>query len=235
MREVSSVVQHLLGSLEYDKFCEGLCNLCTLACTQWTRVQMARMKIDTAFGPPYDDGLDWQELPPPVFGLAKRRPLTPSGSDTAVDETVVAPEDTKTDDKAGESEDAAAAAAAPSTAEGDAAVVDDDDGEDSGDDEDDEIRSRASGPDPENILVVVWPSMCVVEGGELTSITQGIVVSRDQARLAQDEMRPMHTPRSNTKKARTMSIPSRSRSGSPFRTKTLTPLVLAEGDGIVGG
>lgn len=68
--------------------------------------------------------------------------------------------------------------------------------------------------DPSDILLVVWPSLCAVEGGALASITQGLVITKDQARAAFEEVRPRQGSRSHAKKARTMSMPGHSRRGS---------------------
>ncbi|KAB5576608.1 hypothetical protein GE09DRAFT_954522 [Coniochaeta sp. 2T2.1] len=99
-----------------------------------------------------------------------------------------------------------------------AAVVDDTDDED-------QKSSRASpqpmtdrdgdsevGPD--EIMLVVWPSMCALEHGQLESITQGLVISKDQVRAALDEVRGRGRQRPASKRARTLSMPGRGVSGS---------------------
>ncbi len=77
VRDVSWVVQHLLGALQYDAFCSGLANACAVACTEWQKIQMAKTKIEPYFGPPYDE-FDWQALPLPEFEGRKGSPQTRS-------------------------------------------------------------------------------------------------------------------------------------------------------------
>lgn len=69
---------------------------------------------------------------------------------------------------------------------------------------------------PDDIMLVVWPSMCVVENGELESITQGLVISKDQVRAATDEVRGRGKQRPGAKRARTLSMPGRGVSGQAF-------------------
>lgn len=72
--------------------------------------------------------------------------------------------------------------------------------------------------DPDEILLVVWPSMCAVEGGDLVSVTQGLVISKEQARPALEEQRSRSRliPRPGSRRARTLSMPSgQSRGSSP--------------------
>ncbi|KAH8912718.1 hypothetical protein BR93DRAFT_857816, partial [Coniochaeta sp. PMI_546] len=94
-----------------------------------------------------------------------------------------------------------------------AAVLDDTDDEDQ--------KSYRSSPRPPNsydgdsevapdeIMLVVWPSMCALENGELESITQGLVISKDQVRAALDEVRGRGRQRPMTRRARTLSMPGR--------------------------
>jgi len=204
VREVSWVVQHLLSALAYEAFCTRLGQVCALACTQWRRIQEARMKIEPYFGPPYDE-FDWQKLPlaefdegwPATNGAA----TPPESSDTAVEEPEAAE---PVQDAEAPEKDPDAAGSAPDDA-ADVAV-----------DELSEPGAETEGEselEPDEILLVVWPSMCVVEGGEFASITQGIVVSKDQARRALDEVRALQGPRPNIKKARTSTCLSLVRHG----------------------
>lgn len=255
VREVSWVVQHLLGALPYDAFCSGLGSACALACTEWQKIQMARMKIEPYFGPPYDE-FDWQALPLPEFEGRKGSPLARSGVSTpviiTVDDTaaveldgtaVVAETETTTteaatngDAPAGEGEDAlktegAAAEVesepvegntdATTDADNETAIVDDDDDDnyENGDEatvtvESDVDDDDEDDMDPADILLVVWPSMAVAENGEHQPITQGLVVTKAQAALAFQEVYAARQAAAgggnglNSKRARTMSIPS---------------------------
>ena len=231
VREVSWVVQHLLGALPYDTFCQGLAQTCALACTQWRRIQEAKMKIEPYFGPPYDDfdvsvigaaavttttttkfaslanptnhDFQWQMLPLAEFDAHVNGAQTPPGSDTAVEDDSPSMQ--------------------PSPAAG---LEAGDGGVESGAD----TETEGSELEPENILLVVWPSMCVAEGGELASITQGLVISKDQARPAYNEVRALLGPRQSGKRGRTMSIPSYSVSGSPVLGKSIMPAIEIPGD-----
>ncbi|CAK7223738.1 hypothetical protein SBRCBS47491_005309 [Sporothrix bragantina] len=264
VREVSWVVQHLLGALPYDAFCSGLGNACALACTEWQKIQMARMKIEPYFGPPYDE-FDWQALPLPEFEGRKGSPQTRSGVNsargtsparatkedaiTSTDDTeaaieldgtaVVADTATEADMTTGEgapvievtteggetTEGDAAAADADADADADTAIAEDEEddmesqyqnGDEASSDTDDDDESEM---DPGDILLVVWPSMAVVENGDQQPITQGLVVTKAQATLAFKEVYAARLgPRGggaagsgtslNSKRARTMSIPS---------------------------
>lgn len=214
VREVSWVVQHLLTALQFEAFCNGLETACKIACEQWKKIQMASMKIEPYFGPPYDD-FDWQVLELPEFAeaadresnmahtrdeesfLGGTRPETIDGA-TAGSEIVGGAAD------AADNQSFRAGTTGTSSAHG----MDDDlmDGD----------------IDPEEILLVVWPSMCSVEGGELMSITQGLVISKDQARPALEEQRTRSRipPRPGSRRARTMSMHGQSRDGSPVRRKS---------------
>ncbi|ERS98351.1 hypothetical protein HMPREF1624_05135 [Sporothrix schenckii ATCC 58251] len=250
VREVSWVVQHLLGALPYDAFCSGLGSACALACTEWQKIQTARMKIEPYFGPPYDE-FDWQALPLPEFEGRTGSPQTGSGANSARDGSPARAEDTpiitiEGDDAAAVELDGTAVGAdadattegnapvgedAPPTAEDkaeggpaegntdagdntdaaadDTAVANSSDNDtaiaDDEDDDDDEM-------DPSDILLVVWPSMAVVENGDHQPITQGLVVTKAQAALAFQEVYAARNTGNgaglNSKRARTMSIPS---------------------------
>ncbi|CAK7218112.1 hypothetical protein SEUCBS140593_003432 [Sporothrix eucalyptigena] len=252
VREVSWVVQHLLGALPYDAFCSGLGNACALACTEWQKIQMARMKIEPYFGPPYDE-FDWQALPLPEFEGRKGSPQARSGPNSArgtspapatttaaeagdaaaeLEGTAVAADtanevDTTTGEGAPVNEtttegDDTADGGAAAAADNDTAIADDDDDVDgpyqNGDEASSDTDDDGSEMDPGDILLVVWPSMAVVENGDQQPITQGLVVTKAQATLAFKEVYAARIgPRGgaggsgtnlNSKRARTMSIPS---------------------------
>ena len=214
VREVSWLVQHLLGALQFEAFCSGLEGACQLACEQWMRVQLAHMKIEPYFGPPYDD-FDWQVLELPEFAEAAERDAGGSrashlddSDDAGVDdrlETIEASEVNSAESAIG-----AADAADKSVSGG--GFQDGDSAHHRGEEEmvDGEI-------DPDEILLVVWPSMCAVESGELMSITQGLVISKEQARPALEEQRSRSRliPRPGSRRARTMSMHGQSRGSSP--------------------
>jgi hypothetical protein len=219
VREVSWLVQHLLGALQFEAFCSGLEAACRLACEQWRIIQMAHMKIEPYFGPPYDD-FDWQVLELPEFAEAAERdacmPRVYARDDNLDD--AIADDRLETVDAAG---------SVPSDGAGGAADAADNRGlplsEGSIHDgsshpgEDDMLEGEI---DPDEILLVVWPSMCAVENGELMSITQGLVISKEQARPALEEQRTRSRmiPRPGSRRARTMSMPGQSRHGSPTRS-----------------
>ncbi|KAL2173759.1 uncharacterized protein P884DRAFT_317452 [Thermothelomyces heterothallicus CBS 202.75] len=208
VREVSWLVQHLLTALQFEAFCTGLEAACRVACEQWRRIQLANVKIEPYFGPPYDD-FDWQVLELPEFAEAAERdagiPHTRDDGDDAI-----ADDRLETVEMVGGAADAAdnhsfrdgaGAGAAASSLHG----------------PDDEMLD--GDVDPDEILLVVWPSMCAVESGELMSITQGLVISKEQARPALEEQRSRSRiiPRPGSRRARTMSMPGQSRGSSPAR------------------
>lgn len=214
VREVSWLVQHLLTALQFESFCSGLESACKLACEQWMRIQLAHMKIEPYFGPPYDD-FDWQVLELPEFAEAAERDArggsrSADGLDDAVAddrlETIEATE-APSENASG----AADAAVDPSSSFHDPAT------EHTGDD-----GMMEGEIDPDEILLVVWPSMCAVESGELMSITQGLVISKEQARPALEEQRSRSRliPRPGSRRARTLSMPGQSRGSSPTRGKS---------------
>ncbi|KAL2261258.1 hypothetical protein VTK26DRAFT_4514 [Humicola hyalothermophila] len=211
VREVSWLVQHLLGALQFEAFCSGLEAACKVACEQWMRIQLSQMKIEPYFGPPYDD-FDWQVLELPEFAEAAEHDASgpphsrDDGQDTIADdrlETVEATTEARSESLRGAA-DAARDPAFPGTGRGM---------------EDDMLEGEI---DPDEILLVVWPSMCAVEGGELMSITQGLVISKEQARPALEEQRSRSRliPRPGSRRARTMSMPGQSRGSSPTRVKS---------------
>ncbi|KAJ9156373.1 Structural maintenance of chromosomes protein 6 [Pleurostoma richardsiae] len=233
VRETSWLVQHLLSSLQYEAFCTALERACKLACTQWRRIQEAQMKIEPYFGPPYED-YDWQVLPLPDLdeggdGAPIRDPAAATGpADSA--ETMV---------EGGAAAAAAVAARMEMSGARDGAA-DDTDTTAAGVDADDEatsetgtttVESEGGSVEPDAILLVVWPSMCAVEDGELQSITQGLVVSKEQARAAAEEVRAERGPRSSAKRARSMSMRRQSTVGADHRPFLLQKEGGGEGDG----
>ncbi|KAK4118866.1 hypothetical protein N657DRAFT_675271 [Parathielavia appendiculata] len=214
VREVSWLVQHLLGALQFEAFCVGLEAACRLACDQWMRIQLAHMKIEPYFGPPYDD-FDWQVLELPEFAEAAER-------DRGMPHTTTDnPDEAIADDRL-ESVEAAEVPSSSSRNVAPGAVADGADNNSSGvfhdaasHKTDDEMVEGEI--DPDEILLVVWPSMCAVESGELMSITQGLVISKEQARPALEEQRSRSRliPRPGSRRARTMSMPGQSRGSSP--------------------
>jgi hypothetical protein len=208
VREVSWLVQHLLSALQFEAFCAGRETACRLACEQWKRIQLAQMKIEPYFGPPYDD-FDWQVLELPEFAEAEQDGLSHRDDH---DEAVM-------DDRL---ETIEASDAGGSGSIGGAADAGDNhsgyhhDG--MGHNPEDDMMDGEI--DPDEILLVVWPSMCAVEGGELMSITQGLVISKEQARPALEEQRSRSRliPRPGSRRARTLSMPGQSRGSSPTRS-----------------
>ncbi|KAL1839894.1 hypothetical protein VTJ49DRAFT_1029 [Mycothermus thermophilus] len=227
VREVSWVVQHLLSALQFEAFCSGLEQACRLAYEQWCVIQRAQMKIEPYFGPPYDD-FDWQVLELPEFAEAAEReacmPSLPHARDDGLDDGeerlgTERPESAAEGSTAGGTAlSAAGSVADPAESHltnGDAASFHD--GASSHHPGEDELADGEI--DPDEILLVVWPSMCAVEEGELMSITQGLVISKEQARPALEEQRSRSrmAPRPGSRRARTMSMPGQSRVGSPTR------------------
>jgi predicted nucleic acid-binding Zn-ribbon protein len=206
VREVSWSVQHLLSALQYEDFCTGLETACKLACVQWLRIQMARMKIEPYFGPPYDNW-DWQVLPLPAFGASGHGVHLHGDGEEHEGGAIV--DDT---------DDVVVEIGRPV---GDVALVPEKDGRVTGQEDQ---RSLTSSPrsamdqeadtqvGPDEIMLVVWPSMCAIENEELESITQGLVISKEQVRTALDEVRGRGRQRPT--RARTLSMPGRGVSGS---------------------
>lgn len=230
VREVSWLVQHLLTALQFEAFCSGLESACRLACEQWMRIQMAQLKIEPYFGPPYDD-FDWQVLELPEFSEGLRQmdrgsptmnggPVSmPSGTNDGEEAVVDGPLETVEAD------------AKPAEGSAEAEGVDGQDAEthehgahdgEGGASIQGEMEEYDDGEIlPEEILLVVWPSMCSVEGGDFVSITQGLVISKEQARPALEEVRsrPRMMARPGSRRARTMSMRGQSRGNSPSRVR----------------
>ncbi|KAK3947127.1 hypothetical protein QBC32DRAFT_99776 [Pseudoneurospora amorphoporcata] len=197
VREVSWLVQHLLSALAFESFVSGLEQACKLACEQWMRIQLASMKIEPYFGPPYDD-FDWQVLDLPEFVSSttqqqQQRPFSVTLTD------------------GGDGDDGASTigAGAPLTSTTPGPVDSHSDGKllqtggghnlshthshshlhNNHDDPQNSEPPQEEEIDPDDILLVVWPSMCSVEDGDIMSITQGLVISKEQARPALEEVR----------------------------------------------
>ncbi|KAH6857021.1 hypothetical protein B0I37DRAFT_88955 [Chaetomium sp. MPI-CAGE-AT-0009] len=212
VREVSWLVQHLLTALQFEAFCQGLEVACKLACEQWMRIQTAQMKIEPYFGPPYDD-FDWQVLELPEFAeAAEREACNPRVRDPFAEDIDDRLETVEASDRAPSEKSAGGGAA-------DAAQSNGGFHENALRNHDDDLMDGEV--DPDEILLVVWPSMCAVESGELMSITQGLVISKEQARPALEEQRTRSRiiTRPGSRRARTMSMPGQSRGSSPTRGK----------------
>ena len=194
-REVSWLVQHLLSALQFEDFCARLEAACTLACMEWMHIQRANIRIEAHFGPPYED-LDWQVLPLPQFdnfeGTERRREVVVGHDGDEQDEGALI------DDH----EDTTVEVGHPI-------------GDDGRSDAADTTRVHEElEVEPEEIMLVVWPSMCAVEHGHLESITQGLVISKDQVRTALEEVRGRGRNKPSTRRARTLSLPGRGSSSS---------------------
>ena len=223
VREVSWLVQHLLSSLQFDAFRSRLEAACKLACTEWMRIQLAKMKIEPYFGPPYDD-YDWQVLELPEFQAPP--PDTQEGGAPTVDG-----EPGPTEDTQGAEELIGDGGADDEKTKTEAAV-----------DNDDAVsvtsHDSAVTLEPNEILLVVWPSMCAIEEGEPASITQGLVITKEQARSAMEEVRSRAGRKANAKRARSMSmarVSTREEEGSPARSfLEPTPAAVDSGGGPEG-
>ncbi|KAL1852763.1 hypothetical protein Daus18300_012094 [Diaporthe australafricana] len=227
VREVSFVVQHLLSALQYEAFCGALEACAALACAQWARIQRAEMKIEPYFGPPYDD-FDWQVLMLPERFDAGGRLGGGSGGGFALGL------DAGSGTIGGVSRSATPAAAAqdmiaasssscsslpPSAArDDDASTI---------------AESVRSVVDPADIMMVLWPSMCAVEGGELVSITQGLVIAKEQAAAAFEE-EGRRRPGLNSKRARSMSQSRNGVTGKPHPGKAVLAQARRDRDGSAG-
>lgn len=214
VRDVSWVVQHLLGAIAYDSFSTSLENVCALACTEWQKIQHARIKIEPYFGPPYDD-FDWQELPLSEFGgssgTARHRSRDSSATRCESRGRGSEPGDLgplpAADDKAGDGDAAMNSVASKAASRTMSLQAGEENVRETNGGIDVHVDDEGTEVDPSNIILVVWPSMAVVENGEQSPITQGLVISKQQARLAYDEVRlARNGHRSNTKGVRTTSI-----------------------------
>lgn len=269
VREVSWLVQHLLGAIQFENFLRGLEDACKLSCEQWMRIQMAQIKVEPYFGPPYDD-FDWQVLELPEFD-----PLLDDGEHHGhgggFSHSVVGDDDDATTIREKQQHDmdggasVTGAPTAPPSHHNDpdgpletveAGMVPLPDSRATSSMSHVERSSIGTGTyhdsmmgdegmeggldteiDPDEILLVVWPSMCSVENGDLMSITQGLVISKEQARPALEEVRSRSrlAARPGSRRARTMSMPGQSRASSPTRAGKREMLLAAReaarGDG----
>lgn len=229
VREVTFLVQHLLSALQYGAFREGLEACVALACDRWAEVQGAAMKIEPYFGPPYDD-FDWQVLMlPEKFGdggLGGGGGGGGSGSTLGLD----AGSGTIGGTPRGGAAPAAAAqdAVAPSSSSSAPPGPQDDD------DASTIAESVRSVVDPADIMMVLWPTMCAVEGGELVSITQGLVMAKDQAAAAFEE-EGRRRPWTNGKRARSMSQSRSGATGNPHTGKAVLAQAKKERDASAAG
>lgn len=211
VREVSYLVQHLLSALQYEAFCSALMESCELACRQWSRIQHAAMKIEPYFGPPFDD-FDWQVLLlPEKFGIEDIGVSvgTFSGSTLGLDAG---------SGTIGGNARLHQESSSPSSVHGDdvSSVV---------------AESVQTVVDPVDIMLVLWPSMCAVEGGELVSITQGLVMAKEQANVAFEEEGRRKIPQQQ-RRARSMSTStSRKSSPRPAFAKAFLGGAKTDGDG----
>ncbi|KAK3988220.1 hypothetical protein QBC44DRAFT_329717 [Cladorrhinum sp. PSN332] len=222
VREVSWLVQHLLSALQYEAFCTGLEAACKLACEQWMQIQVAQMKIEPYFGPPYDD-YDWQVLDLPEFADAVDINHGIHQAPEDLEEAPAVPDDRLETIEATPTTSAVGVAAENTNEQQQQQQEQQqqqngyDDLRDAGVDDEEMMEGEV---DPDEILLVVWPSMCCVENGELMSITQGLVISKEQARPALEEtrVRSKTIQRPGSRRARTMSMAAgTSRTTSPQR------------------
>ncbi|KAH8785204.1 hypothetical protein F5883DRAFT_480667 [Diaporthe sp. PMI_573] len=226
VRELTFLVQHLLSALQYGAFREGLEACVALACEQWARVQTASMKIEPYFGPPYDD-FDWQVLMLPEEGFEDNGRLGGGGGGSTLG--LDAGSGTIGGSPRGVSSTAAQGAVAPSspssTSPRSSSTVRDPD-----DDESTIAESVRSVVDPADIMMVLWPTMCAVEGGELVSITQGLVMAKEQAASAFEEEGRRRPPKHNGKRARSMSQSRNGATGRPHSGKAVLAQAKRERD-----
>lgn len=214
VREVSYLVQHLLSALQYEAFRTALLESCELACRQWTKIQHAAMKIEPYFGPPFDD-FDWQVLLlPEKFGATEG--MDGGGGAAAFSGSTLGLD------------------AGSSTIGGNARLQQQDDcspTDHSGDDASSiAAESTQTVVDPVDIMLVLWPSMCAVEGGELVSITQGLVMAKEQASVAFEEEGRRKLPHHQQPQRR-----ARSMSQSTSRKSSPRPAVGGKGQAFLGG
>ncbi|KAK1832571.1 hypothetical protein QBC39DRAFT_304602 [Podospora conica] len=236
VREVSWLVQHLLSAVQFAEFVSGLEAACRLAREQWMRIQGAVIKIEPYFGPPYDD-FDWQVLELPEFGVngggvEEEEEYGPPGGGASSDgmgsvngaeedgqqQGEDGPLETVDGDAEGNGHQSPHAGGVEgggaSIQGGDDGYEDVETGTVNSEEDDGEIQ-------PEEILLVVWPSMCSVEGGDLVSITQGLVISKEQARPALEEVRSRARmiARPGSRRARTLSM----QAGHSTQSRTSSP------------
>lgn len=226
VREVTFVVQHLLSALQYGAFREGLEACVALACEQWARIQSAAMKIEPYFGPPFDD-FDWQVLMLPEGFEDVHLGGGGGGSTPSLD----AGSGTIGGSPRGVSGVAAHGAAATASSSSPASSSS---ARDAGDDASTIAESVRSVVDPADIMMVLWPTMCAIEGGELVSITQGLVMSKDQAAAAFDEEGRRRAPKHDGKRARSMSQSRNGVTARPQPSKAVLAQARREREGSAG-
>lgn len=225
VREVTFLVQHLLSALQYEAFRKGLEECVALACEQWARVQNAAMKIEPYFGPPYDD-FDWQVLMLPE-GFEDNGRLgsgSGGGSTLGLDAGSGTIGGSPRDIPATAINGALASSSLSPYPPGDTAA------RDSNDDTSTIAESIRSVVDPADIMMVLWPTMCAVEGGELVSITQGLVMAKEQAAAAFEEEGRRRAPKDNGKRARSMSQSRNGATGKPHSGKAVLAQMKRERD-----
>lgn len=226
VREVTFLVQHLLSALQYGAFREGLEACVALACGRWAEVQGAAMKIEPYFGPPYDD-FDWQVLMlPERFGdkhLGGGGGVSTVGLDAGSGTIGGSPRGPPPPAAA---EDAVVSPSSSPPPHPPSSAAQDDDASTI-------AESVRSVVDPADIMMVLWPTMCAVEGGELVSITQGLVMAKEQAAAAFEEegRRRVGT---NTKRARSMSQSRNGATGNPHSGKAVLAQARKEHDASAG-
>ena len=226
VRELTFLVQHLLSALQYGAFREGLEACVALACEQWARVQTASMKIEPYFGPPYDD-FDWQVLMLPEEGFEDNGRLGggSGGSTLGLDAGSGTIGGSPRGVSSAAAQGAVASSSPSSTSPRSSSAVRDPD-----DDESTIAESVRSVVDPADIMMVLWPTMCAVEGGELVSITQGLVMAKEQAAAAFEEEGRRRPPKHNGKRARSMSQSRNGATGRPHSGKAVLAQAKRERD-----
>lgn len=199
IREVSYAVQHLLNALQYETFCHGLEQACKLACVHWMRIKLAQMKIEPYFSPPFDD-YDWQVLPLPSFETGQQDDSDGQNAGDAVD---------CTDYMAGNTCHPVDNVSSTFHTDCDRVVDQEDVRSSCSNSRHVAAHDREFGVGPDETMLIVWPTMCVVDNGELKSMTQGLVISQEQVRAAIDEVRGRGRQRPGAKQARRLSMPGR--------------------------
>lgn len=227
VREVTFLVQHLLSALQYGAFREALESCVSLACDRWAEVQGAAMKIEPYFGPPYDD-FDWQVLMlPDEFGRDEGGGCLGAGGSSTLG--LDAGSGTIGGSPRGGAAPAQAAAQGEDVSSSATSLPR------GGDDNDDDASTIAesvrSVVDPADIMMVLWPTMCAVEGGELVSITQGLVMAKEQAAAAfEEEGRRRPLASGGGKRARSMSQSRSGATGSPHSGRAVLAQAKKERD-----
>lgn len=225
VREVTFLVQHLLSALQYGAFREGLEECVALACGRWAEVQGAAMKIEPYFGPPYDD-FDWQVLMLPERFGDEHLGGGGGGSTVGLDAGSGTIGGSPRGPPPADAQDVVVPPSSSSSPPDPSSAARDDDASTI-------AESVRSVVDPADIMMVLWPTMCAVEGGELVSITQGLVMAKEQAAAAFEEegRRRVGT---NTKRARSMSQSRNGATGNPHSGKAVLAQAKKEHDASAG-